>query len=99
MSLFVVYELESESQPLGGPDATEQPVEFTPIPRGAYFATDDKTACAMAAKHHGRAGLFAALAATPHKLEFKADPVNDADVAKLTGKIIKARKKAAKARR
>jgi hypothetical protein len=98
MSLFIVYEIDTHSQPEGGSAETEREAVFTSSQVGAFYAADQKAACAKAAGWHGKAGVFAAVKAEAYKLELGAEPkvFDDTAAEEARKKYVEAREKAEK---
>jgi hypothetical protein len=94
VNLYLVYQLEIDSGPAPVVLWKERAADFTPVPVGCFFAEDEGAACEQAARHHGHAGVYAAVQAHYRKLDFGAAPFED--VERLKKKAWKQKKEAAK---
>jgi hypothetical protein len=100
VQLYLVYDLEIDPTPSPVSLWKERAADFTPSPVGAYFAKNPNAACARAAKHHGRGGVYAAIQATSYrKLEFAPTRLREGDRKQLEKRARKEKAKAAKGQR
>jgi hypothetical protein len=81
--LFLVYEIEPDTQRAAVHAGKRAPVGFTSTPRGCYFAGDAESACTMAAERLGRPGVLAAVATSIYNLKFKPAEVTKGDVRRM----------------
>jgi hypothetical protein len=96
VALFLVYEIDIESEPPGGSAETELKPVFTSASLGAYFAPDEKEACVMAAEWHGKPGVLGACRAEAYKVALGSEPrqYGEDDAKKAKKKLVDARNKA-----
>jgi hypothetical protein len=96
VALFLVYEIDTESEPPGGSAETELKPVFTSASLGAYFADDEKEACVMAAEWRGKPGVLGACRAEAYKLALGSEPgkYSDEEAKKAKKKLVDARHKA-----
>jgi hypothetical protein len=95
VNLYLVYDLEIDPTPSPSSLWKEAAADFTPAPVGAYFAENPNSACKMAAKHHGRAGIYAAIQAASYaKLDLTPEALSDDDRQELEKRARKEKEKA-----
>jgi hypothetical protein len=82
-SLYLVYSIEPDSQPVGEWLGKRTDVAFIPSPKGAYFAESKEQACGLAALRYGKAGTYVAVETEAQKITASSTAMIEEEIEEL----------------